>query len=69
MKLADFKEKDPEICLCKHITRSQMEEAIRNGADTIPKLRDTLLGGRCCGGCGELMDELIELVKSQNENA
>lgn len=68
MKLADFKDKDPEICLCKHVTRSQMEEAIRNGADTLPKLKEALLAGKACGGCGELMEELIQVMKDQ-ENA
>ena len=53
------------VCLCNEITRAQLEEAIKNGADTLNKIFDATTAGvgPCGGSCrrylGPMLDEYL----------
>ena len=53
---------DEVICLCNNIPRRQIEEAIRNGADTLNKIFDrTTAGvGPCGGSCRRKLQPMLE---------
>lgn len=54
------------ICLCNSVPRDVIENAIRNGADTLNKIFDTTTAGvgPCGGSCrrklGPLLDAYLE---------
>lgn len=51
------------VCLCKHITEETIVEAIKNGADTLEKVKEATgaAAGACRGGrCAKKINELIE---------
>ncbi len=52
-----------KVCTCRSITRKTIKEAIANGADTIPKIREaTGAGTGACGGknCGVRIVKLLQ---------
>lgn len=50
------------ICLCNNVARCTIEDAIRNGADTLNKIFDrTTAGvGPCGGSCRRKLGPLLE---------
>jgi NAD(P)H-nitrite reductase large subunit len=44
-------EDDPRICFCMRVHEQELRTAIRAGADTVEKLRDTTRAGTGCGTC------------------
>lgn len=52
-----------EVCLCKHITEETIVEAVKNGADTLEKVKETTKAAAgCCKGrrCADKIEEIIE---------
>lgn len=47
------------VCLCNGITENQIREAIRDGADSLLKLRFELGVASCCGRCTESAQQVI----------
>ena len=48
------------VCLCNGITESQIRDAIRDGADSMLKLRLELGVASCCGRCTDSTQQVIE---------
>lgn len=54
------------VCLCKQITEETIVEAIKNGADTLDKVKEATgaAAGACRGGrCAAKIEELIQANK------
>lgn len=63
----DIMDKYTKVCICKAISKSTMKKVIREGADTLEKVRKaTTAGSGSCGGrrCTpkiiDLLDELSQ---------
>ncbi len=55
-----------KVCTCRSITRKTIKDAIRNGADTFPKVKEaTGAGTGSCGGkgCGPRIVKLLKEMK------
>ena len=48
------------VCLCNGITENQIRDAIRDGADSLLKLRLELGVAACCGRCTSCAQQVIE---------
>lgn len=56
-----------KVCICKAIPRSRMKQVIRDGADTLEKVREaTGAGSGGCGGqrCTPKIEKLLEEYKN-----
>lgn len=56
-----------KVCTCRNISRKTIKEAILNGADTFPKVKEaTKAGTGACGGkgCGP---RIVKLLKEMQE--
>lgn len=59
----DRKSRDYEVCLCKHVTRGEIEDFVRKtGISDLKKLCTTMDVGTNCGGCREDIEEIINEV-------
>lgn len=56
------------ICLCRGITDSQIQSAIKNGAQTLSQLRKNLGVAGQCGKCACSAQELLDAAKNNNQN-
>lgn len=56
------KKKSPIICRCNNVTRETIEQAIREGADTMNKIFDATTAGvgPCGGSCRRKLQPLLE---------
>lgn len=56
------KKRDEIICLCNNVARSVIENAVRNGADTLNKIFDTTCAGvgPCGGSCRRKLGPMLE---------
>ena len=52
-----------EACHCKNVTYGRIEDAVRNGADTLQQVMDATGAGKGCGTCKEFLAYLIRDVK------
>ena len=48
------------VCHCKGLTDREIHRAIRAGASTPREVSRECGAGSVCGGCGPLIDELLE---------
>ncbi len=48
------------VCICNAVTETQLEEAIVQGAVTVPLLRQQLNVGSQCGTCTECLESYLE---------
>ena len=51
-----------EVCRCKHVTEETIVEAVKNGADTLEKVKETTKAATgCCKGrrCADKIEEII----------
>ncbi len=51
------------ICLCKKITKEEIVEAVKNGADTYEKVQEATGAGT--GGChgGRCKSKILEIIE------
>ena len=54
-----------EACHCKNVTYGMIEDAIRNGADTLQKVMDVTGVGKGCGKCKAFLEYLIRDIKDE----
>ncbi len=47
------------ICFCMSVTRGEIKSAIREGSDTIPKLKHQV---SCCTGCGTCEERVRKIL-------
>ena len=57
-----------EACHCKNITYGMIEDAIRNGANTLQQVMDATDAGKGCGKCKEFLEYLIRDIKEELRN-
>lgn len=68
MENEDYK-KDPayEVCLCKHITRADVEKIIKDkNIKTLKELCKVGDVGNKCGGCREDLESILSDVNSES---
>ena len=60
--MKNYKKKSPIICRCNNISRETIEQAIRDGADTLNKIFDATSAGvgPCGGSCRRKLMPLLE---------
>ena len=54
-----------EACHCKNVTYGMIEDAIRNGADTLQQIMDVTGAGKGCGKCKDFLGYLIRDMKEE----
>ena len=54
-----------EACHCKNVTYGMIEDAIRNGADTLQQVMDVTGAGKGCGKCKDFLEYLIRDIKDE----
>ena len=57
-----------EACHCKNVTYGMIEDAIRNGADTLQQVMDVTGAGKGCGKCKDFLEYLIRDIKEAQGN-
>ena len=56
----DKKSRDYEICPCRHVTRGQVEDIIKEQNITdLKTLCEVANVGNKCGGCREMLDQML----------
>jgi bacterioferritin-associated ferredoxin len=55
------------VCLCNGITENQVRDAIRDGADSLLKLRFELGIASCCGRCTGSAQQVIDETITPSE--
>lgn len=53
------------ICQCFDVSKSELDEAIRDGHDSIEKLSEHLQVGSHCGGCIDRIEGILEKKKNR----
>lgn len=48
------------ICQCMEVTREEIVEAIKKGNNTLELIQDSTKAGTRCGGCIDLIEEIID---------
>jgi len=56
----DIKSRDYEVCPCRHVTRGQIEDKVREtGISNLRELCEAVNAGNKCGGCREMMENIM----------
>ena len=48
------------ICLCNAITEKEVQQAIKEGAQSVKQLREKLMVARCCGSCLDSVKQCLQ---------
>ncbi len=60
----DQNSREYEVCVCRHVTRGQIEDFLReSGLTDLKEVCAALNIGNVCGACREMIDKLIEEAK------
>ena len=54
-----------EACHCRNVTYGMIEDAIRNGAETLEQVMDATGAGKSCGKCRDFLEYLIRDIKEE----
>lgn len=58
--VTDKTSRDYEVCACRHTTRGQIEDFVRETrTDNLKEVCEKLNTGNKCGGCREMIEEII----------
>lgn len=57
-----------EACHCRNVTYGMIEDAIKNGAETLQEVQDATGAGKGCGKCKEFLNYLIRDFKEEMNN-
>lgn len=58
-------DRNKEACHCRNITYGMIENAIKNGAETVREVQDATGAGKGCGQCKEFLSYLIRDIKEE----
>lgn len=61
----DVLNRSKEACHCKNVTYGMIEDAVRNGADTLQQVMDATGAGKGCGKCKDFLECLIRDIKEE----
>ena len=64
-----FMNRRKEACHCKNVTYGMIEDAVRNGANTLQQVMDVTGAGKGCGKCREFLEYLIRDILDAQKNA
>ena len=56
-----------EACHCKNVTYGMIEDAIRNGADTVEQVMEATGAGKGCGKCRDFLACLIRDILEEQK--
>ena len=54
-----------EACHCRNVTYGMIEDAIKNGAETLQEVQTATGAGKGCGKCKEFLNYLIRDIKEE----
>ena len=57
--------RNKEACHCRNVTYGMIEDAIKNGAETLQKVQDATGAGKGCGKCKEFLNYLIRDIQEE----
>ena len=60
--------RNKEACHCRNVTYGMIEDAIKNGAETLQEVQDATGAGKGCGKCKEFLNYLIRDIKEEMNN-
>ena len=60
--------RNKEACHCRNVTYGMIEDAIKNGAETLQEVQDAAGAGKGCGKCKEFLNYLIRDIKEEMNN-
>ncbi|MCI8609394.1 MAG: (2Fe-2S)-binding protein [Firmicutes bacterium] len=56
----DKKSRDYEVCPCRHVTRGQIEDIVKEQRiDNLKELCQVSGAGTKCGGCREMIEQIM----------
>ena len=62
----DKKSRDYEVCPCRHVTRGQVEDIVREtGINNLKELCEAANVGNKCGGCREMLEQIMSDVLAE----
>ena len=64
----DALNRSKEACHCRNVTYGMVENAIRNGADSLQQVMEATGAGKGCGKCKEFLGYLIRDIKEELKN-
>ena len=64
----DALNRSKEACHCRNVTYGMIEDAIRNGAETLEQVMDATGAGKGCGKCRDFLEYLIRDIKEELSN-
>ena len=47
------------VCQCNGVSDRAVRRAVRSGAATVVEVSEACSAGACCGGCRDVIDEII----------
>ena len=56
-----------EACHCKNVTYGMIEDAVRNGEDTLQQVMEVTDAGKGCGKCKSFSSILSEILRKSRE--
>ena len=57
-----------EACHCRNITYGMIEDAVKNGAETLQKVQEATGAAKGCGQCKDFLICLIRDIKEEMNN-
>ena len=57
-----------EACHCQNVTYGKIEDAVRNGADTVQQVMELTGAGKGCGKCKEFLEYLVRDIREELRN-
>ena len=62
----DKKSREYEVCPCRHVTRGQVEDYVRETrVNNLKDLCESLNVGNKCGGCREMLENIMNEVLAE----
>ena len=63
----DKKSRDYEVCPCRHVTRGQLEDIVRETRiSDLKELCEVANVGNKCGGCREMLMQIMDEVLAES---
>ena len=62
-----FLNRRKEACHCQNVTYGKIEDAVRNGADTVQQVMELTGAGKGCGKCKDFLAYLIRDILEEQK--
>ena len=57
--------RNKEACHCRNVTYGMIEDAIKNGAETLQEVQAATGAGKGCGKCKEFLNYFLRDIKEE----